>query len=91
MSDGRRSRTHDVLGARFAKDAVGAVKSIPSLLYVLLGIAIGLLGMSALPSRVAPTRRAALLLALHRGAVALTGTALLIAVLVAVTVLYALL
>jgi hypothetical protein len=90
-SHGRPSRAHGVLGARFAKDAVGAFKSIPSLLYVLLGVAIGLLAVSALPSRVAPTRRTALLLALHRGAVALTGTALLIAVLVAVTVAYALL
>jgi hypothetical protein len=55
------------------------------LLYVLFGVALGLLGVSVLPVRLAPTRRAALLLALHRGAVALTGTALMIAVLVAVT------
>jgi hypothetical protein len=95
----RPSRTHGLLGAKSAKEAVGAVsedavgafKSIPSLLFVLLGIAIGLLGVAALPSRVAPTRGAAVTLALHRSAVAVAGTALLIAVLVAVTVVYALL
>jgi hypothetical protein len=89
-SHAQPSRAHGVLGAKFAKDAVGAVKSIPSLLFVLLGIAIGVLGVAALPSRLAPTRQAALALALHRGALALTGTALLIAVLVAASVVYAL-
>jgi len=91
VSHKRPPRGHGVLGARFARDAAGAFKTIPSLLYVLLGIALGLLGVSALPVRLAPTRRAALLLALHRGAVALTGTGLLLAVVAAVTVVYALL
>jgi hypothetical protein len=87
VSHERPSRAHGVLGARFAQDAVGAFKTIPSLLFVLLGIAIGLLGVAALPLRLAPTQRAAMTLALHRGAVALAGTGLL----VAVTVAYALL
>jgi hypothetical protein len=94
----RPSRTHGVLGSRSAKkavgalskDAVGALKSIPSLLFVLLGIAIGLLGVATLPARVAPSRRAATALVLHRGAVAVAGTALLIAVLVAMSLVYAL-
>jgi len=84
------SRAHGVLGARFAQDAVGAFKTIPSLLFVLLGVAIGLLAVAALPMRLAPTQRAAMTLALHRGAVALAGTGLLIAVLVAMSVVYAL-
>jgi len=86
----RPSRAHGVLGARFAQDAVGAFKTIPSLLFVLLGVAIGLLAVAALPMRLAPTQRAAMTLALHRGAVALAGTGLLIAVLVAMSVVYAL-
>ena len=79
------------LGARFAQDAIGTFKTIPSLLFILLGIAIGLLAVAALPMRLAPTHRAAMTLALHRGAVALAGTGLLIAVVVAMTVVYALL
>ncbi len=91
VSDGRPSRARGALGARFAQDAVGAFTSIPNFLFVLLGIAIGLLGVAALPLRLAPTQRAAMTLALHRGAVALAGTGLLIAVAVAMTVVYALL
>jgi hypothetical protein len=78
---------HGVLGARFAKEAVGVVKSIPPWLFVLLGLALSLLGIAALPVRAAPTRQAAVALAHHRGTVALAGAALL----VAVTVAYALL
>jgi hypothetical protein len=81
------SRAHSVLGAKFAKNALGAIKSIPPLLFVLLGIAIGLLGVAALPLRMAPPRQAALTLAHHRGGVAIAGAALL----VAVTIAYALL
>ena len=66
-----------------------AVKSIPNLLFVLLGLAIALLAVAALPLRAAPTRRAAMALARHRGAVALAGTAVL-AVAVAMTVAYTL-
>ena len=91
VSDGRPSRARGALGARFAQDAVGAFTSIPNFLFVLLGIAIGLLAVAALPLRLAPTQRAAMTLALHRGAVALAGTGLLIAVAVAMTVVYALL
>ena len=78
---------HGVLGARFAKNALGAVKSIPPWLFALLGLALGLLGIAALPVRATPTRQAAMALAHHRGTVALAGAALL----VAVTVAYALL
>ncbi len=91
VNHGRPSRAHGTLGARFAQDAVGAFKTIPSLLFVLLGIAIGLLAVAALPLRLAPTQRAAMTLAVHRGAVALAGTGLLIAVVVAMSVVYALL
>ena len=83
----RPSRVHGVLGARFAKNALGAVKSIPPWLFALLGLALGLLGIAALPVRATPTRQAAMALAHHRGTVALAGAALL----VAVTVAYALL
>lgn len=75
------SRAHGVLGAKFAKDAVGGVvKRIPPLLFVLLGIAIGLLSVAALPLRATPTQHAAVTLAHHRGAVSLVGAALLVAV-----------
>jgi hypothetical protein len=83
----RPSRAHGVLGAKFAKNVVGVVKSVPPLLFVLLGLAIGLLGVAALPLRATPTRSTAAALAHHRGSVALAGAALL----VAVTVAYALL
>lgn len=80
-------RAHGVLGTRFTKRAVvDAVKSIPLWLFVLLGLAIALLAVAALPLRAAPTRRGASALAHHRGVVALAGAA----ALVAVTVSYAL-
>jgi hypothetical protein len=81
-------RAQDVLGAKFAKGAVGAIESIPPLLYVLLGLAIGLLGVAALPLRMAPTRQAATTLEHHRGGVALAGAALLVAVTVAYALLF---
>jgi hypothetical protein len=77
--------TGGVLGARFTRRAVDAVKSIPLWLFALLGIAIAILAVAALPLRAAPTRRAASALAHHRGAVALTGAAVLVAVTVAYT------
>ena len=82
-TDARPSRAHGVLGVKFAKNAVGAIKSIPPLLFVLLGIAIALLGVAALPLRMAPSRQAAMTLAYHRGGVALAGAGLLVAVAVA--------
>jgi hypothetical protein len=82
----RPSRSHGVLGTRFTRNAVDAIKSIPLWLYVLLGLAIALLAVAALPLRVAPNGRTAGILAHRRGLIALTGAA----ALVAVTVSYAL-
>lgn len=78
-------RDQGVLGARFTKRAVDAVQSIPLWLFALLGLAIAILALAALPLRAAPTRRAASALARHRGAVALTGAAVLLGVTVAYT------
>ena len=61
----------------------GVVKSIPPLLFVLFGVAIGLLGVSVLPTRITPSQHTAVTLAHHRGTVALGGAALLVAVSVA--------
>jgi len=72
-------RVGGVLGERFTK-AVDAVERIPLLLFVLLGFAIGLLAVAALPLRAAPNGRAAAVLAHHRGTIALVGTALLVGV-----------
>jgi hypothetical protein len=77
------SRAHGVLGARFAERGVDAVKSIPLWLFALLGLAITLLAVAALPLRATPTRGAGMALAYHRGMVALGGAALLVAVTVA--------
>lgn len=85
----RAPRAHGVLGARFTKPAtavVDAVKSVPIWLFILLGLAIALLAVAALPLRAAPTRRGASTLAHRRGIFALAGAA----ALVAVTVAYAL-
>jgi len=68
-----------VLGERFTK-AVDAVERIPRSLFVLLGFAIGLLAVAALPLRAAPNERIAAVLAHHRGTIALIGTALLVGV-----------
>ena len=68
-----------VLGERFTK-AVDAVERIPRSLFVLLGFAIGLLAVAALPLRAAPNERTAAILAHHRGTIALVGTALLVGV-----------
>lgn len=81
----RVSRAQGVLGARFTKRAVDAVKSIPLWLFALLGLAIALLAVAALPLKAAPTRETAVALAHHRGMVALGGAALLAAVTVAYT------
>jgi hypothetical protein len=81
----RQSRDHGVLGARFRNKAVNAVQSIPIWVFLLLGFAIVLLAVAALPLRAAPNRRAALALAHHRGTVALAGATALVAVTVAYT------
>jgi hypothetical protein len=84
-----RARDRDfpvgVLGARFSR-AADAVKQVHPILYVVLGLAIALLGLASLPVRYAPNARIAALLAYRRHAVALAGTAALITV----TVFYAL-
>jgi len=78
-------RDRGVLGANFTKIAVDAVKGIPLWVFILLGLAIAILAVAALPLKAAPTRRGASALAHHRGAVALTGAAVLLAVTVAYT------
>jgi hypothetical protein len=78
------ARAHGVLGARFTKKAIlDAIKGIPPWLYAVLGLAIALLAVAALPLRATPSRGAAVALAHHRGAVALGGAAMLVAVTVA--------
>jgi hypothetical protein len=66
--------------------ATDAVKRIHPLLYLLLGVAIALLTLAAVPVRYVPNARIAALLAYRRSTVALAGAA----VLVTVTVVYAL-
>lgn len=83
----RPSRGHGVLGTKFAKAGVDAVKSIPPWLFALLGLAIALLAVSALPPKATPAPGAAVTLAHHRGVVALSGAA----VMVATVIVYALL
>lgn len=78
-------RAHGVLSTRFAKNAVDVVKSVPLWLYALLGLAIVLLAVAALPLRAAPTRRGAWALAHHRGMVALAGAGTLLVATLAYT------
>ena len=78
------SRHHGVLGARFAHQAVKAAENVPLWLYLLLGLAIMLLALAALPLRAAP-KRAAGLLARRRAVLALVGAAALVVVTVAYT------
>jgi hypothetical protein len=61
-----------VLGVRFTR-AADAVKDVPAVLFVLLGIAIGLLATAAMPLRFLPDGRVAALLAYQRTSVALAG------------------
>jgi hypothetical protein len=67
-----------VLGTRFTNEALDAVRRIPLYLYVLLGLAIALLTVAAVPIEAVPNRRIAAALAHRRGAIALAGTAALI-------------
>lgn len=66
-----------VLGERFTR-VTDAVKAIHPVLYVLLGVAIALLALAAIPARLVPNARAAALLAYRRGAVAFVGAAALV-------------
>jgi hypothetical protein len=74
-----------VLGVQFIR-AADVVKRIHPLLYVLLGLAIALLALAALPLRFVPNAHLAAVLAYRRSIVATAGAA----ALVAVSVFYAL-
>lgn len=77
-SESTFTRVSDVLGVQFAK-AVDVVRGVPTFLFFVLGLAIALLGLAALPGRAAPSLRLHKLLAYHREKVALAGTVTLIA------------
>jgi len=74
-----------VLGVRFTR-AADAVKEVPAILFVLLGIAIGLLATAAMPLRFIPSAHMAAVLAYRRTFVALVGAV----TLASVAVVYAL-
>ena len=78
-----------VLGVSFTR-AADAVKEVPALLFVLLGIAIGLLAAAAMPLRFVPSARLAAVLAYRRTVVAMAGAVTLASVAVAAAVVYAL-
>ena len=78
-----------VLGVSFTRTA-DAVKEVPALFYILLGIAIGLLAAAAIPLRFVPSARLAAALAYRRTVVAMAGAITLASVAVAVAVVYAL-
>ena len=74
-----------VLGVQFTR-AADAVKEVPAILFVLLGIAIGLLAAAAMPLRLVPSARMAAVLAYRRTFVAMAGAV----TLASVAVVYAL-
>jgi hypothetical protein len=78
-----------VLGARFTR-AADAVKGVPALLYLLLGVAIGLLAAAAMPLRFVPSARMTAVLAYRRTFVAMAGAVTLASVAVVYAVVYAL-
>jgi hypothetical protein len=78
-----------VLGVSFTR-ATDAVKEVPPVLFVLLGIAIGLLAAGAMPLRFVPSARLAAVLAYRRTVVAMAGAITLASVVVAVAVVYSL-
>jgi hypothetical protein len=61
-----------VMGARFTR-AADAIKEVPAILFVLLGIAIGLLATAAMPLRFIPSAHMAAVLTYRRTLVALVG------------------
>ena len=89
IRSGTRKKPLGVLGVRFNR-AANAIMEVPAVLFVLLGIAIGLLAAAAMPIRFVPSARMAAVLAYRRTFVALTGAAALASVAVAVVVVYAL-
>jgi hypothetical protein len=68
-----------VLGERFTR-VTDAVKEIHPFLYVMLGVAIALLAVAAIPASFVPNARGAALLAYRRDAVAFAGAAALLTV-----------
>lgn len=74
------------LGARFAQEAADQVASTPLWFLALLGLAIMLLAVAALPLRATPSPKAAAILAQRRDVIAFAGAA----TLAAVTIAYAL-
>lgn len=76
-SESTFTRVSGVLGTQFTK-AVEVVQGVPTFLFFVLGLAIALLGLAALPGRAAPNLRLQKLLAYHRDLVALAGTVTLI-------------
>lgn len=76
--EGRRF-SGGVLGARF-DEATDAVKKVHPLVFVLLGLAIALLAVAALPMRFVPNARIAALLAYRRLVVAIAGALALVMV-----------
>jgi hypothetical protein len=80
-----RKKPLGVLGVRFTR-AADAVKDVPAILYLLLGIAIGLLAAAAMPIRFVPSARLAAVLAYRRTVVAMAGAV----TLASVAVVYAL-
>jgi hypothetical protein len=77
-SESTLMRVSGVLGVQFTK-AVEVVQGVPTFLFFVLGLAIALLALAALPGRAAPTLRIHKFLAYHRELVALAGTVTLIA------------
>jgi len=71
--DAQPTRDRGVRGATFAKAAFSAADDAPVEVYVLLGLAIALLGAAAALSKAAPTRRSAPLIAGLSGAGVLLG------------------
>lgn len=89
---GSRS-TKGALGARFAREAVDQVASIPRWLFAVLGLAIVLLAVAALPLHATPSPKAAAILARRRGVIAMAGAVIAMAgaaTLTVVTIAYAL-
>ncbi|MBA2569234.1 MAG: hypothetical protein H0V11_07800 [Actinobacteria bacterium] len=78
-SESTFARAGGVLGAQFSK-AAEVVRAVPLFLFVVLALAIVLLGLAVLPSRAASNLRLQALLAYHRELVALAGTITLIGV-----------
>lgn len=79
---GRDRGGSGVLGVRFSR-AADAVSEVHPLLFVILGLAIMLLALAALPLRWVPNARVAAVLAYRRSLVALAGATALVAVAVA--------